>query len=242
MGGLGVEGVRMMACMALVSFLSLVQETAEDRLKMAVRRYERELLELEDSMVELGPAGLLALKALGDGPPGDVRGAAARAIARIEEWKPRLEEWIRNLGAAAVEKREEAHKALKKAGRAAHAYLEEASRSPDKEVASRASDLLGKNRSSSEPPDHEVLVVEAPAARKEVVIKEEPPPPRQEVIVGVAPSPNHVWVGGYWAWNGKTFVWIFGGWHPRPRPGAVWVEGRWERRTEGWVRVAGRWK
>jgi hypothetical protein len=76
----------------------------------------------------------------------------------------------------------------------------------------------------------------------EVIIVQEPPAPRAEVIIGVAPSPNHVWVGGYWGWNGSAHVWVQGAWHPRPRPGAVWVEGRWERRGNGWVRVEGRWR
>jgi len=232
----------MMVWMTLLSCLGFAQERAEDHLKKAVARYQRELRELEESMVELGPAGIPALKTLREGPEGDVRAAADRATSRIEESKPRLEEWIRNLGAAAVEKREEAEGALKKAGRAARAYLEEASRSPDKEVAARAGDLLGMTKPSLEAPIHEVVLVGAPAARGEVVIKEAPPAPRVEVIPGPAPSPNHVWIGGYWFWNGKAFVWIAGGWHPRPRPGAVWVEGRWEKRGEGWVWIGGKWR
>ena len=90
------------------------------------------------------------------------------------------------------------------------------------------------------PPRHEVYV-ERRAPATEVVVVEEPPPVRVEVRPA-CPSPNHVWVSGYWWWNGRTHVWIAGAWHPRPRPTAVWVEGRWERRGNGHVWIAGYWR
>jgi len=86
-----------------------------------------------------------------------------------------------------------------------------------------------------------VMVVERPARTTEVIVVQEPPPARVEVRT-VAPSSNHVWVGGYWYWNGNTHVWVSGGWHPRPRANAVWVEGRWDRRGNGHVWIAGYWR
>jgi hypothetical protein len=43
-----------------------------------------------------------------------------------------------------------------------------------------------------------------------------PPPLRYEVIP-VAPSREHVWVGGRWAWRPERHqhVWVPGGWRPR---------------------------
>ena len=43
-----------------------------------------------------------------------------------------------------------------------------------------------------------------------------PPPPRYEVIP-VAPSREHVWVGGRWVWRPERHqhVWVPGGWHSR---------------------------
>ena len=38
----------------------------------------------------------------------------------------------------------------------------------------------------------------------------EPPPVREEVMVP-APSPQHVWIQGHWAWNGR-WVWQPGSW------------------------------
>jgi hypothetical protein len=99
-----------------------------------------------------------------------------------------------------------------------------------------------------EPPPHRVVYVHEahpdyrPATTEVVVVETAPPPPRREVIVGVAPSSNHVWIGGYWRWDGHTHVWVGGAWHPRPKPSAVWVEGRWERRGNGHVWIAGTWR
>jgi hypothetical protein len=93
-----------------------------------------------------------------------------------------------------------------------------------------------------EEPRHEVLVVERRQPTTEVIITTAPPPPRREVIVGVAPSPNHVWVGGYWAWNGRAHVWMPGCWVARPHANATWVAGRWETRGGGHVWIAGGWR
>lgn len=37
------------------------------------------------------------------------------------------------------------------------------------------------------------------------------PPPEVEVM-GVAPSPAHVWVAGKWHWGGRAWVWGRGHW------------------------------
>lgn len=71
------------------------------------------------------------------------------------------------------------------------------------------------------------------------VVAVAPPPPRTEVI-GVAPSPNHVWVRGYWAWQGRHHVWRPGHWELR-RHGEHWVDGHWRAHRNGWVWVPGHW-
>lgn len=71
---------------------------------------------------------------------------------------------------------------------------------------------------------------------------EAPPAPQPEVVVGVAPSPNHIWVGGYWTRHRDSWYWVHGRWSARPHPGAVWVDGRWDRHPRGYVWVSGHWR
>ena len=74
-------------------------------------------------------------------------------------------------------------------------------------------------------------------------VRNAPPPPRGEVISGLSPGPNYVWVGGYWTHHRPAgWTWVPGRWTPRPRPGVVWVPGYWERHPRGYVWVSGRWR
>ncbi|HVW68144.1 MAG TPA: YXWGXW repeat-containing protein [Steroidobacteraceae bacterium] len=66
-----------------------------------------------------------------------------------------------------------------------------------------------------------------------------PPPPRAEVI-GVAPSPGYVWIGGYWGWEGGQHVWHGGHWDP-PHPGYRWEPHHWVHQRDGWHLSGGRW-
>ncbi len=75
----------------------------------------------------------------------------------------------------------------------------------------------------------------------DVVIKTAPP----RAIVeqrGVAPSADHVWIGGYHRWDGTSYVWTPGRWEVPPHPHAVWVAPRYVHRDGGYVFVEGRWK
>jgi WXXGXW repeat (2 copies) len=80
----------------------------------------------------------------------------------------------------------------------------------------------------------------AEAARVYVSIA--PPAPIVEVQT-VAPSPGHVWIGGYHRWDGHAYVWAPGRWALPPRPHAVWVAGHWSHHhVHGYYWVEGRWK
>jgi hypothetical protein len=89
--------------------------------------------------------------------------------------------------------------------------------------------------------DHEAMM-EGVAPGTEVYVNEDPPPPREEVIVGVAPGPSYVWVGGYWAWHSSNWYWVRGRWTARPQPHAIWEAGRWEHRGRGHIWVGGYWR
>ena len=79
------------------------------------------------------------------------------------------------------------------------------------------------------------------AAAAVVVVRVAPP---IEVVEtrGVAPSPGHVWIGGYQRWDGSAYAWVPGRWDTPPRPGARWVAHRWEHRQDGYVFHEGRWR
>ncbi|MBI4911305.1 MAG: YXWGXW repeat-containing protein [Acidobacteria bacterium] len=72
-------------------------------------------------------------------------------------------------------------------------------------------------------------------------VDREPPPPRYERMPS-APSGDHVWVEGYWAWEARAYVWVPGRFLLPPRPRAVWVPGRWARHARGWHWTEGRWR
>ncbi|KAA0253527.1 MAG: hypothetical protein EDX89_14040 [Acidobacteria bacterium] len=84
------------------------------------------------------------------------------------------------------------------------------------------------------------LLAGLPAEAARVTVRVAPPAARVEVR-GVAPSPRHVWVGGYWSWSGSAHVWVAGKWSLPPRGRARWVEGHWKHVPAGWVWVPGHW-
>ena len=72
------------------------------------------------------------------------------------------------------------------------------------------------------------------------VVMVAPPAPRVEVI-GVAPTPGYVWVGGYWNWVGDRHEWVAGHW-VAPRYGYHWVGHSWVRAGDGWRMRPGHWE
>ena len=72
------------------------------------------------------------------------------------------------------------------------------------------------------------------------VVMVAPPAPRVEVV-GVAPSPGYVWIGGYWNWVGGRHEWVPGRW-AAGRPGYHWVAHSWVRAGDGWRMHAGHWE
>jgi hypothetical protein len=67
-----------------------------------------------------------------------------------------------------------------------------------------------------------------------------PPPPQVEVIPA-APSPLHVWIGGWWNWHLGRHVWIGGHWGLPPAPGHYWNAPRWNPGPRGWYFHRGYW-
>jgi hypothetical protein len=76
---------------------------------------------------------------------------------------------------------------------------------------------------------------------KEVVVVDTPPAAQVETI-GVAPSPDHVWMPGHWTRDGNRWVWMSGRWEVRPNPASIYVPGHWEKRGDGYIWREGYWR
>jgi hypothetical protein len=55
------------------------------------------------------------------------------------------------------------------------------------------------------------------------------------------PSPNHVWVGGFWHHTGTDWNWNDGRWAERPQPKARWVAPRYQKAKGGTRYSPGHW-
>jgi hypothetical protein len=66
------------------------------------------------------------------------------------------------------------------------------------------------------------------------------PPALQSDVVLAQPSPDYVWIAGYWTWRDTDYRWVSGHWELPPRSNAVWVapvcqpQGNGYRFTEGY--------
>lgn len=67
------------------------------------------------------------------------------------------------------------------------------------------------------------------------------PPPAPIVEYVPVALPGHVWMPGYWAWNGHRHVWNGGAWQ-MARPGYSHVAGHWEQRGDRWHYEPSRWE
>ncbi len=68
-----------------------------------------------------------------------------------------------------------------------------------------------------------------------------PPPPREERR-SIAPSPNHTWIEGHWAWRGGRHAWMPGHWAMAPGAGYVWEQARWVNQGGHWSFYEGHWR
>lgn len=83
----------------------------------------------------------------------------------------------------------------------------------------------------------------APATASTDVEVEGPPPADQvDTVVGVAPAPGFVWVGGYYGWVGHSWVWHGGYWGRPPHPGAIWVHPHYVYRGGRHYYARGYWR
>jgi hypothetical protein len=76
-----------------------------------------------------------------------------------------------------------------------------------------------------------------------ITVDAPPPPPRHEVIVGVRPGPDYIWIDGYWEGTPGHYTWVGGRWDRPPHPHATWYAPRWEKDHDGhYHQVKGEWR
>jgi hypothetical protein len=63
-----------------------------------------------------------------------------------------------------------------------------------------------------------------------------PPPAPLADSRAASPSPDAVWIEGYWQWTGKKWSWTAGEWTiPPGNPPYAWTPARWTSDERGWI-------
>jgi hypothetical protein len=73
-----------------------------------------------------------------------------------------------------------------------------------------------------------------------VVVTQAPPAMQQEIVLA-QPSPEDVWLPGYWSWRDSHYQWIPGRWELPPSPNSVWVAPTWQQQGNAYKFTEGYW-
>jgi len=83
---------------------------------------------------------------------------------------------------------------------------------------------------------------EARGYARPMVQSSPPSPPPYAETVSAPPGPNAVWVPGYWASDGRRYVWIAGVWQVPPPNAHTYVAAHWEYQADRYVYVQSSWR
>jgi hypothetical protein len=76
-----------------------------------------------------------------------------------------------------------------------------------------------------------------------IAVDAPPPPIRRELIVGVSPGPDYVWIGGYWDGAPGHYVWVGGHWDRPPHAHGQWMAPHWDKDRDGhYHQTKGEWR
>jgi hypothetical protein len=89
--------------------------------------------------------------------------------------------------------------------------------------------------------DPEPVEMKIPAVEPEQASTEAPPSQPIDDECPEQPSPDHVWVTGYWWWTNRTYRWVPGYWAIPPHANYVYVSGHWRYKDNRWIYVRGGW-
>jgi len=67
------------------------------------------------------------------------------------------------------------------------------------------------------------------------------PPPMIDEVVLVAPSPQYVWMPGYYEYSGGSYVFVNGSYRLPPRGRTSYTQGTWRNTPKGYKREKGHW-
>jgi hypothetical protein len=73
-----------------------------------------------------------------------------------------------------------------------------------------------------------------------IVVTQAPPAMQQDVVLA-QPTPQHVWIAGYWTWRDQRYEWMAGHWELPPSPSSVWVAPRWQQQGDAYRFYEGYW-
>jgi hypothetical protein len=68
------------------------------------------------------------------------------------------------------------------------------------------------------------------------------PPPAPEEAVIAAPSPNSVWVPGYYEYKNGAYVWTNGSYQIPPSGKTTYVPTQWQKTPRGYRLMKGHWQ
>ena len=73
-----------------------------------------------------------------------------------------------------------------------------------------------------------------------IIVTQAPPGPQQDLVLA-QPTPQHVWLAGYWTWRNDRYEWMAGHWELPPSSSSVWVAPRWEQQGNAYRFYDGYW-
>jgi hypothetical protein len=73
-----------------------------------------------------------------------------------------------------------------------------------------------------------------------IVVTQAPPALQREVVLA-QPSPQYVWIAGFWTWRNNQYQWMAGQWVLPPNGSTVWTGPRWAPEGNAYRFYEGYW-
>jgi hypothetical protein len=93
----------------------------------------------------------------------------------------------------------------------------------------------------AQPQAQQVTTVTTAGGTTSYVVLQAPPAPQAPQAIPERPSPQHVWIDGYWTWRNSRYEWMAGHWEVPPFSNAKWENPRVESDAGAFRFYEGRW-